>query len=57
MTASASARAGKTPRPFCSANPEIAAKIEAAVRQNAGLIADQILAGEGEAEEDDAAES
>jgi recombination protein RecA len=42
---------------FLRANPEIAAKIEAAVRQNAGLIADQILAGEGEAEEDDAAES
>ena len=41
---------------FLRANPEIAAKIEAAVRQNAGLIADQILAGEGEAEEDDAAE-
>ena len=39
---------------FLRANPEIAAKIEAAVRQNAGLIADQILAAEGEDEDDDA---
>ncbi len=39
---------------FLRANPEIAGKIEAAVRQNAGLIADQILAADGEAEEDDA---
>jgi len=41
---------------FLRANPEIAAKIEAAVRQNAGLIADQILAGENEEEDDAAAE-
>ncbi|MFZ1883971.1 MAG: recombinase RecA [Rhodoplanes sp.] len=40
---------------FLRANPEIAAKIEAAVRQNAGLIAEQILAAENE-DEDDAAE-
>src|SRR5271155_1321826 len=43
---------------FLKANPDIAAKIEAAVRQNSGLIAEKILAGEqGEAaEDDDAAE-
>ncbi len=39
---------------FLRANPELAGKIEAAVRQNAGLIADQILGADGEAEEDDA---
>ncbi|MEZ5787306.1 MAG: recombinase RecA [Xanthobacteraceae bacterium] len=38
---------------FLRANPEIAAKIEAAVRQNAGLIAEQILAADGETEEDE----
>jgi recombination protein RecA len=37
---------------FLKANPDIAAKIETAVRQNAGLIAEKILAGE-EGEEDD----
>ncbi len=31
---------------FLKANPDIAAKIEAMVRQNAGLIAEKILAGE-----------
>ena len=31
---------------FLKANPDIAAKIEAAIRQNAGLIAEKILAGE-----------
>jgi recombination protein RecA len=43
---------------FLKANPDIAGIIEAAIRQNAGLIAEKILAGEeGEkAEEDDAAE-
>src|SRR5271170_4708399 len=43
---------------FMKANPDIAEKIEAAIRQNSGLIAEKILAGEeGEkAEEDDAAE-
>ena len=40
---------------FLKNNPDMAAKIEAAVRQNAGLIADQILAGE-ESDDDDAAE-
>jgi recombination protein RecA len=39
---------------FLRANPEIAAKIEAAVRQNAGLIAEQILAADSEPEEDEA---
>jgi recombination protein RecA len=43
---------------FLKANPDIAGKIETAIRQNAGLIAEKILAGE-EAErgdDDDAAE-
>jgi recombination protein RecA len=31
---------------FLKDNPDIAAKIELAIRQNAGLIADKILAGE-----------
>jgi recombination protein RecA len=38
---------------FLKGNPDIAGKIEAAIRQNAGLIAEQILAGEtGESGED-----
>src|ERR1700724_462864 len=43
---------------FLKANPDIAGKIEAAVRQNAGLIAEKILAGEeGDRDgDDDAAE-
>jgi recombination protein RecA len=43
---------------FLKTNPDIAAKIEIAIRQNAGLIAEKILAGEeGEREgDDDAAE-
>src|ERR1051325_10961298 len=39
---------------FLKANADVAQKIEAAVRQNSGLIAEAIMAGEGE--EDDAAE-
>ena len=39
---------------FLKANPDIAGKIEAAIRQNAGLIAEKILAGENGGE--DAAE-
>jgi recombination protein RecA len=31
---------------FLKENPDIAAKIEIAIRQNAGLIAEKILAGE-----------
>ena len=38
---------------FLKANPDMANKIEAAVRQNAGLIADQILAGEPEKDDDE----
>src|ERR1700688_4801129 len=40
---------------FLKANPDIAAKIEAAIRQNSGIIAEKILAGEQAeaAEEDD----
>jgi recombination protein RecA len=42
---------------FLKANPDIANKIDAAIRQNAGLIAEKILAGEGgEAAAEDAAE-
>jgi recombination protein RecA len=41
---------------FLRANPDIAAKIETAVRQNAGLIADQILAADGDQADDAAAE-
>jgi recombination protein RecA len=36
---------------FLKANPDIANRIEAAVRQNSGLIAEKILAGEEEADE------
>jgi hypothetical protein len=32
-------------------NPDIAARIEAAIRQNSGLIAEQILAADGGGEE------
>jgi recombination protein RecA len=44
---------------FLKANPDIAAKIEDAIRQNAGLIAEKILAGpqEEEGEDDEAAEA
>jgi recombination protein RecA len=45
---------------FLKENPDVAARIEAAVRQNSGLIAEAIVTGESEkddAEEDDAAEA
>jgi recombination protein RecA len=41
---------------FLKGNPDIAAKIETAIRQNAGLIAEKILAGEEGGENEDAAE-
>src|SRR5947208_515488 len=41
---------------FLKNNPDIANKIEGMIRQNAGLIAEQILAGEGGSEEKDEAE-
>ncbi|ETR75786.1 recombinase RecA [Afipia sp. P52-10] len=42
---------------FLKANPDMTAKIEAAIRQNSGLIADQILAAEkGEDDDDDGEE-
>jgi recombination protein RecA len=42
---------------FLRANPDVAQKIEAAIRQNAGLIAEKILTGEeGGGGDDDAAE-
>jgi len=40
---------------FLKQNPDIAARIEATIRQNAGLIAEQILADPA-GEDDDAAE-
>jgi recombination protein RecA len=40
---------------FLKENPDVASKIEAAVRQNAGLIAEAILAGEGDDKDDDEA--
>jgi recombination protein RecA len=42
---------------FLRANPEMAAKIEAAVRQNSGVIAEKILAGEPEKDDDEAEEA
>nr|WP_277419638.1 recombinase RecA [Marinicauda algicola] len=42
-------------RKFLLDNPDIAAKIEAAVRKNAGLIAEEMLAGPGEDDEGDEA--
>jgi recombination protein RecA len=45
---------------FLKQNPEMAAKIEAAIRQNAGLIAEQILGPteeDDESDDDDAAEA
>jgi len=41
---------------FLKQNPDMAQKIEAAVRQNAGLIAEKIMAGEGGEEGEDGAE-
>jgi len=41
---------------FLKDNPDIAAKIEAAVRQNAGIVAEAIMAGEEKDEDDEAAE-
>jgi recombination protein RecA len=41
---------------FLKANPDIAGKIEAAVRSNSGVLAEKILTGEEE-DEDDAAEA
>jgi recombination protein RecA len=38
---------------FLKANPDIASKIEAAIRQNAGLIGDEIITGEEETDDDD----
>ena len=57
MTASASARAARTPKPFLKQNPDVANQIEAQVRQNAGLIAEAIMAGESEKDDDDGDEA
>jgi recombination protein RecA len=40
---------------FLKNNPDIAGRIETAIRQNAGLIAEKILAGDEEPDEDDEA--
>jgi recombination protein RecA len=40
---------------FLKTNPDIMAKVEAAIRQNSGLIAEKILAGEKEEDDADAA--
>ena len=42
---------------FLKANPDMSTKIETAIRQNSGLIAEQILAGEREADDGDDAEA
>jgi recombination protein RecA len=42
---------------FLRNNPDMAAKIEASIRQNAGLIAEKILAGEKEPGDDDEGEA
>jgi recombination protein RecA len=42
---------------FLRNNPDIANRIEVAIRQNSGLIAEKILAGEEAAEDDDAEEA
>ena len=41
---------------FLKTNPEMADRIERAIRENAGLIAERILEQDGQAEEDDDAE-
>ncbi len=41
---------------FLRENPDMTAKIEAAIRQNSGLIAEQILAGTPESDDDEEAE-
>jgi recombination protein RecA len=41
---------------FLKANPEVANKIEAAVRSSSGVIADKIAEGETEDDSDEAAE-
>jgi recombination protein RecA len=41
---------------FLKANPDIASKIESTIRQNAGIIAEKILADESEDDEDDGEE-
>jgi recombination protein RecA len=42
---------------FLKSNPDMAAKIEAAIRQNSGLIAEKILTGEKDKDTDDADEA
>jgi recombination protein RecA len=41
---------------FLRQNPDIAARVEAAIRQNAGLIAEKIMTGEVGSEDEEAAE-
>src|ERR1700682_6471590 len=42
---------------FLKANPDMASKIETAIRQNSGIIAEQVLAGEKEEGDDDGEEA
>jgi recombination protein RecA len=42
---------------FLKANPEIANRIERAIRENSGIIADRILADPNPSEQDDAADA
>src|SRR5487761_1783781 len=42
---------------FLRQNPDLAGRIEQAIRENSGLIAEKILAGEDSADDDDAAEA
>jgi recombination protein RecA len=42
---------------FLKDNPDVAAKIEAAVRQNSGIVAEAILAGDEKDADDEAAEA
>ncbi|MGT2434707.1 hypothetical protein ACU4GH_01295 [Bradyrhizobium betae] len=52
MTASALGQGRENSKAFLKANPDITAKIETSIRQNSGLIAEQILAGTPERDAD-----
>ncbi|MFY9881072.1 MAG: DNA recombination/repair protein RecA, partial [Pseudolabrys sp.] len=41
---------------FLKENPDVAAKIEAQVRQNSGIVAEAIMAGEDKDKDDDGEE-
>ncbi len=54
MTSQRIGQGRENAKTFLRNNPDMAAAIEVAVRQNSGLIADKILAGEQEEDDDDA---